>query len=61
MARTKKVKEIVEKEMSILQEEVANDHVIIYAKTLITPLTQEFGNGDMNVLRDKINEIIKAI
>ncbi len=24
-------------------------------------LTQEFGNGDMNVLRDKINEIIKAI
>ena len=24
----------------------------------ITPITQEFGNGDMNTLRDKINEII---
>jgi len=24
----------------------------------ITFLTQEFGNGDLNVLRDKINEII---
>lgn len=24
----------------------------------IDPITQEFGNGDLNVLRDKINEII---
>jgi hypothetical protein len=24
-------------------------------------LTQEFGNGDMNVLRDKINEIIRSL
>lgn len=27
----------------------------------VQPITQEFGNGDMNVLRDKINEIIKAL
>lgn len=24
----------------------------------IQPIAQEFGNGDMNILRDKINEII---
>lgn len=24
----------------------------------IQPLTQEFGNGDLNILRDKINELI---
>lgn len=24
----------------------------------INPITQEFGNGDLNILRDKINEII---
>ncbi len=24
----------------------------------ILPITQEFGNGDLNILRDKINEII---
>ena len=23
-------------------------------------ITQEFGNGEMNILRDKINEIIKS-
>lgn len=27
-------------------------------EVLIAPLSQEFGNGDLNVLRDKINEII---
>lgn len=25
----------------------------------ILPITQEFGNGDLNVLRDKINEILE--
>lgn len=28
-------------------------------KKLIQPITQEFGNGDLNTLRDKINEIIR--
>lgn len=32
---------------------------VLEVKTEISPLTQEFGNGDLNVLRDKINEIIK--
>ena len=27
-------------------------------KSNIAPLTQEFGNGDLNALRDKINELI---
>lgn len=27
----------------------------------VQPLTQEFGNGDLNVLRDKINEIIAKL
>ena len=26
--------------------------------TEIAPITQEFGNGELNVLKDKINEII---
>ena len=31
---------------------------VLTVDVTIAPLTQEFGNGDMNVLRDKINEII---
>lgn len=27
----------------------------------IHPITQEFGNGDLNILRDKINEVISRI
>lgn len=27
----------------------------------VNPLMQEFGNGDMNILRDKINEIIAKL
>ena len=30
----------------------------VLKEVVIAPLTQEFSNGDMNVLRDKINEII---
>ena len=26
----------------------------------VLPITQEFGNGDLNVLKDKINEIIAS-
>ncbi len=29
-------------------------------KPKIQPLMHEFGNGDMNILRDKINEIING-
>ncbi len=33
---------------------------VVEAKVLkVSLLTQEFGNGDMNTLRDKINEIIR--
>lgn len=27
-------------------------------EVLIAPLTETFGNGDLNTLRDKINEVI---
>ena len=30
----------------------------VLEETEVLPLTQEFGNGDLNVLKDKINEII---
>lgn len=29
-------------------------------KIPVAPITQEFGNGDLNILRDKINEIIRT-
>jgi hypothetical protein len=37
---------------------------IVYPTKLIPRievLSQEFGNGDLNVLRDKINEVIKSL
>lgn len=30
-------------------------------EVLVAPLTEEFGSGDMNVLRDKINEVITKL
>ena len=27
----------------------------------VNPILQEFGNGELNILRDKLNEIIKAL
>lgn len=33
---------------------------LVTIKQAIGILTHEFGNGDMNILRDKINEIIKS-
>lgn len=37
------------------------DEVEVELVEPIALITQEFGNGDMNVLRDKINELISAI
>ncbi len=28
---------------------------------VVAPITQEFSNGDLNVLRDKINELIAEL
>jgi hypothetical protein len=48
----------------VVKEEVKEPKVVFavahFKTDEIQPITQEFGNGDMNVLRDKINEIIKA-
>ncbi len=30
-------------------------------KTKIQPIAENFSNGDLHILRDKINEIIKAL
>ena len=46
----------MKKKKEIVSEVTSSKDVIIPAK--ITPLTQEFGNGDLNTLRDKINELI---
>jgi predicted membrane protein len=55
-------KKIVEsEEPKEVKEEVMEIHVSSGWVGCIEPLTQEFGNGDLNVLRDKINEIIKVI
>lgn len=43
------------------KKEVKTEEITIeapVADTSVQPLTQEFGNGDLNALRDKINEII---
>lgn len=45
----KKVKEVKKEEV----QDVSN-----HDTPKVAPLTQEFGNGDLNVLKDKINEII---
>ena len=40
------------------EEEKVEEKVEIVKETGVLPLTQEFGNGDLNILRDKINEIL---
>lgn len=41
------------------QEEI-NSHISpVNTYGGVAPLTQEFGNGDLNVLRDKINELVE--
>lgn len=38
-------------------EEVLEEEMVETPKG-VQPITQEFGNGDLNLLRDKINELI---
>ena len=55
-----KAKKKIEERVDISKTEPQVEVIITEAKT-VNPLTQEFGNGDLNILRDKINEIIKSI
>ena len=48
----------VEEELTLPNEGCGSCEV---QKPTILPITQVFGNGDMNTLRDKINEIIKSL
>jgi hypothetical protein len=52
MKKTKKEIEVVK-----VEEKVSEPITVIK----VGLLTQEFGNGDMNTLRDKINEVIKSL
>ncbi len=53
MARPKK-----EIEVEVTPEVI---EVLKETEKKILPITEQFGNGDLNVLRDKINEIIRSI
>ncbi len=55
MARTKKIKE----EVKPIPEEIVQELDFLNKKVDI--LAHEFSNGELNILRDKINEIIKYI
>ena len=49
----KKIEDKVELEPTEVQEEVK--------APVLAPLTENFGNGDDNVLRDKLNEVISFL
>lgn len=53
-----KIKKIVKKVEPVIETIKVSVPDAVVPK--VQPLTQEFGNGDMNILRDKINEIIKG-
>ena len=56
MGRPKKIKETVDEVAIIGYVPTA---FAVTEKKVIHPLIQEFMNGELNTLRDKINEIIK--
>lgn len=65
MAKVKKFKVNTEKDIQALEtaSEIAVNTFTPTAYEIrprVDLITHEFGNGDMNVLRDKINEIIKS-
>ncbi len=45
----------MKKDEKVVKEEVKEVKPV---EKKVLPITQEFGNGDLNLLRDKINEII---
>lgn len=57
MPKAKKIVKVAE----VNTETITVNPVVDVVIPRITPLAQEFGNGDMNVLRDKINEIVKHL
>jgi len=65
MAKKPTKKKVVKKEVPIVDitDIVAIDETSCDCPDCIpiVPLTQEFGNGELTALRDKINEIIKRI
>lgn len=60
MARKKISKEILSQELEPIQT-IAPSVDFVAPVSTVNPLLQEFGNGDLNILRDKVNEIIKHI
>jgi hypothetical protein len=55
----KTVKKVEEKvEEKVVDLKLPDERIPSATPRVINPITQEFGNGEMNILRDKINELI---
>jgi hypothetical protein len=54
----KKIKKEVEEEVTPEVVEVVETPVVA---PKVSPITESFGSGDMNTLKNKINEIIKCL
>ncbi len=52
MAKKKEIKE---------GEVVVEETPVEEASLLVLPIAEAFGSGDLNILRDKINEVISII
>lgn len=57
----KKVEKIKPEEPNIIPVVGVSPSASVVVKNKVAPLTQEFGNGEINVLRDKLNEVINSL
>ena len=52
----------MKKKKADIEIDVPKDEVSVSKSTVkyegVSPITQTFGNGDLNLLKDKINEVI---
>lgn len=44
-----------------VEELTVENAPVVPTKAKVLPITENFSNGEVNVLRDKINEIIKTL
>ena len=52
---------MAKKKQEVIEEIVVEGDCECCVEPKVPLLTETFGNGDLNILRDKINEIIKAL
>ena len=58
MAKKKEVEEELDEVVEVTVIGVVKDEKITFN---VSPITETFSNGDLNVLRDKINELVQHI